>query len=140
MLKVMFLCTGNTCRSQMAEGFARELGKGIITPFSAGTRPAGIINPYAIAVMKEAGIDISSQTSKNIAASLMNNMDMIVTLCGKAEASCPMASPDVKRIHWAIDDPAQAKGTEVEIIDAFRSARDVIWARILELVHSLQAK
>lgn len=140
MLKIMFLCTGNTCRSQIAEGFARELGKGIITPFSAGTQQAGIVNPYAIAVMKEVGVDISRQTSKNIAASLMNNMDMIITLCAKSESSCPMSSPDVKRLQWTIDDPVQAKGTETEILDEFRKTRDEIWARVLELVHSLQAQ
>jgi Protein-tyrosine-phosphatase len=104
MLKVMFLCTGNSCRSQMAEGFAREYGKGIIEPFSAGLM-ASRVHPRAIEVMKEIGIDISGQSSKEIDPELLNQMDVVITLCGHAEASCPMTPPHIKRLHWPIDDP-----------------------------------
>lgn len=98
MLKVLFLCTGNSCRSQMAEGFARELGKGILEPFSAGLTPSQV-NPRAIQAMREAGIDISGQTSKGIDDDLLRKMDTIITLCGHAEAMCPMTPPSIKRIH-----------------------------------------
>lgn len=131
--KIMFLCTGNSCRSQMAEGFARELGKGIIKPYSAGLSPAGV-NPRAVKVMEEIGIDISHHTSDAIDEALLNNMDIIITLCGNAEASCPMTPPEIKRIHWPIDDPVGAVGTEKEIMDKFRKARDEIKTRILSFI------
>jgi arsenate reductase len=139
MLKVMFLCTGNACRSQMAEGFAREHGKGIITPFSAGIKPAGIVHPTAIAVMQEVRIDISGQKSKDIDLGLLSTMDIIVTLCGKTEESCAIVSPEIQHFHWAIDDPVYAKVTETEIKGEFRNARDEIWASVMGLIHSLQA-
>jgi len=137
MKKVMFLCTGNTCRSQMAEGFAMELGKGCIEAYGAGLMPAGIVHPRAIAVMSEAGIDISGQKSKGIDPDLLQKMDIIVTLCGNAEASCPMTPPAIKRVHWPIDDPVGAAGSEEEIMSAFRKARDEIKGKMLELIHSL---
>lgn len=132
--KVMFLCRGNTCRSQMAEGFARKLGKGLIEPYSAGLMPAGVVHPRAIAVMKEEGIDISGQGSKGIDPDLLQEMDIIITLCGNAEASCPMTPPSIKRIHWPIDDPAAAVGTEDEVMKKFRKARDEIKNKIEEFV------
>ena len=135
-LKVMFLCTGNSCRSQMAEGFARELGKGIIEPYSAGLSPAGV-NPNAVRVMKEIGIDISNQKSKAIDETLLNTMDIIITLCGRAEASCPMTPLEIKRIHWPIEDPVGAIETEEDIMDAFKKARDEIKTKIQSLVKEL---
>src|SRR5574337_1259016 len=110
MIKVMFLCTGNSCRSQMAEGFAREIGKGILEPFSAGLIAAGL-HPRAIAVMKEIGIDISKQKSKEVDDDLLRSMDIIVTLCSNAEEACPWTPPEVKRLHWPIKDPVGAVGT-----------------------------
>lgn len=139
MTKVMFLCTGNTCRSQMAEGFARELGKGIVASYSAGLMPAGVVHPRAIAVMKEAGIDISDQRSKGIDTNLLHKMDMIVTLCGNAEASCPVTPPEIKRMHWPIDDPVHAMGTEEGILKAFRKARDEIQEKIVALIYTLKS-
>ena len=136
MKKVMFLCTGNTCRSQMAEGFAKELGKGLIESYSAGLMPAGVVHPRAIAVMKEAGIDISGQKSKGIDPELLGTMDIIVTLCGNAEASCPFTPPSIQRLHWPVDDPIGAKGTEEEIMKEFRKARDEIKAGVKGLLHS----
>ncbi|NOZ69599.1 MAG: arsenate reductase (thioredoxin) [Deferribacteres bacterium] len=127
--RVMFLCTGNSCRSQMAEGFAREFGRGVIEAYSAGLAPAGV-NPRAAAVMKEAGIDISGQTSKAIDEDLLGRMDVIITLCGHAEALCPRTPPEIKRIHWPIKDPVGTVGTEEEIMNAFRRARDEIKERV----------
>ncbi len=129
MKKVMFLCTGNSCRSQMAEGLAREFGRDIIEAYSAGLVPAGV-NPRAAAVMKETGIDISNQQSKAIDEELLRRMDIIITLCGHAEALCPMTPPGIKRIHWPINDPVGTAGTEEEIMNAFRRARDEIKEKI----------
>lgn len=137
MTKVMFLCTGNTCRSQMAEGFAKTFGE-LIDAYSAGLMPVGVVNPRAIMVMKEVGIDISSQKSKAIDTDLLTKMDIIVTLCGNAEASCPITPASIKRMHWPIDDPVSAVGTEDEIMMEFRKARDEIKSRIMELINSLK--
>ncbi len=129
MLRVMFLCTGNSCRSQMAEGLARELGGGRIEPYSAGLIAAGV-HPRAIAVMREIGIDISLQKSREIDTDLLRKMDMVITLCANAENSCPWTPPDIKRLHWPIKDPVGAVGTEEEIMREFRRARDEIKKKI----------
>ncbi len=133
MVRIMFLCTGNTCRSQMAEGFARELGKGILVPFSAGLTPSRV-HPRAIQVMREIGIDISGQTSKGIDEGLLRRMAAIITLCGHAEEMCPMTPPEVKRIHWPVDDPVSATGTEEEVLREFRKARDEIRAKVEQFI------
>lgn len=137
MLKIMFLCTGNSCRSQMAEGLARELGKGLLEPYSAGLM-ATIVHPRAIAVMKEIGIDISNQKSKEIDERMLGNMDVIITLCGNAEESCPMTPPHVKRLHCPIDDPVGYAGTEEKIMDEFRRARDEIKRKVVKFVAELK--
>ena len=137
MLKVMFLCTGNSCRSQMAEGFARELGKGLLEPYSAGLMAAGV-HPRAIAVMKESGIDISGQRSKEIDADLLRTMDIVITLCGNAEESCPWTPPEIKRIHWPIKDPVGTIGTEEEIMKEFRRARDEIREKVSAFIETLK--
>lgn len=121
----------------MAEGFARALGKGLIEPYSAGVMPSRI-HPKTIAVMKESGIVISNQTSKGIDEMLLNKMDVIITLCSSAEAMCPMTPPRIKRIHWSIDDPKSATGTEEEVLNAFRRARDEIKKKIEILVEELK--
>ena len=139
MLKVMFLCTGNSCRSQMAEGFAREFGKGLIEPYSAGLIAAGV-NARAVAVMKEAGIDISGQKSEEIDGDLLRTMDIVITLCGNAEEACPYTPPEIKRIHWPIKDPVGTIGTEEEIMKEFRRARDEIKKKIEDLMDSLKTK
>jgi len=136
MIKLMFLCTGNSCRSQMAEGFARDLGKGLLEPYSAGLAPSKV-NPYAIKIMQELGIDISRQTSKAIDVQLLQQMDIIITLCGHAEDMCPMTPPGIKRIHWPIDDPVKSIGTEEEILNEFRKTRDEIKTRINEFIENL---
>ncbi|MEC4686624.1 MAG: arsenate reductase ArsC [Nitrospirota bacterium] len=129
MVKVMFLCTGNSCRSQMAEGLARKLGHGRVAVYSAGLIPAGV-NPYAKRVMKEIGIDISGQESKAIDEGLLRKMDVIITLCGNAALSCPVTPLEIKRLHWPIEDPVGTIGTDEEILEAFRKARDEIRERI----------
>lgn len=135
MVKVMFLCTGNSCRSQMAEGLARTLGKGILEPFSAGLKPSRV-QPRAIQAMKEIGIDISGQTSKGIDENHLRTMDAIITLCGHAEELCPMTPPGIKRLHWPIDDPVGATGTEDEVMMKFRTARDEIKKNVQEFIRT----
>lgn len=132
-IKVMFLCTGNSCRSQMAEGLARELGKGVLEPYSAGLMAAGVL-PRAIAVMKEIGIDISGRKSKTIDERLLKNMDVVVTLCDNAAEACPWTPPEIKRLHWPIKDPVGTRGTEKEIMEEFRRARDEIKGKIQDFV------
>lgn len=137
MLKVMFLCTANSCRSQMAEGLARELGKELIEPYSAGLMAAGI-HPRAIAVMKEIGIDISNQRSKEIDEDLLRKMDIVITLCGNAEEYCPRTPPEISRVHWPIKDPVGTIGTEEKIMNEFRRARDEINARMLKFLKEIK--
>ena len=137
MIKIMFLCTGNSCRSQMAEGFARELGRGLIEPYSVGLIAAGV-NNRAVRVMKEAGIDISGQKSEEINEALLRSMDIVITLCGNAEESCPYAPPEIKRLHWPIKDPVGTIGTEEEIMKEFRRARDEIRDKIAEFIKNLE--
>jgi arsenate reductase len=121
----------------MAEGVARHYGRGIIEPYSAGLMPVGV-NPNAIKVMKEIGIDISGQTSDPIDEELLRKMDVIITLCGNAEASCPMTPPEIKRLHWPIDDPVSIVGTEEEVLRAFRKTRDEIKERILKFIEEIK--
>ncbi|MEW6002970.1 MAG: arsenate reductase (thioredoxin) [Nitrospirota bacterium] len=136
MKKVMFLCTANSCRSQMAEGFAREFGKGSVEVYSAGLIAAGV-HRRAIAVMKEVGIDISKQKSKVINEDLLRQMDIVVTLCGYAEDLCPVTPPEIKRIHWPVKDPVSATGTEEKIMNEFRRSRDEIKERVYELMKEI---
>ncbi|MBS1232445.1 MAG: arsenate reductase (thioredoxin) [Nitrospirae bacterium] len=136
MLKIMFLCTGNSCRSQMAEGFARELGKGIVEAHSTGLNPAGL-NQRAVKVMDEIGIDISSNQSKAIDADLLETMDVIITLCDHASESCPWTPPHIRRLHWSLPDPAKATGTEEEVLREFRKVRDKIRTRTEDFLKSI---
>lgn len=137
MKKVMFLCTANSCRSQMAEGFAKEYGKGIIDVYSAGIMSAGV-HKRAIAVMKELGIDISEQRSKEIDIDLFNKMDIIVTLCDYVESICPTTPPNIKKLHWPIKDPVGTTGSEDKIMAEFRRARDEIKSKVLELIKMIK--
>jgi arsenate reductase (thioredoxin) len=136
--KVMFLCTANSCRSQMAEGFARYYGKDIIDIYSAGLMAAGV-HKWAAAVMKEIGIDISKQESKTIEERLLRQMDVVVTLCSYAETLCPSTPAGIKRIHWPIKDPVGTIGTEEQIMNEFRRARDEIKEHIRELIRDISA-
>ncbi len=137
-LKIMFLCTANSCRSQMAEGFARYFGKELFEVHSAGLF-AAVVHPGAIAAMKEVGIDISNQKSKEIDEKLLREMDVIITLCGHAEESCPNTASGIKRIHWPIKDPVGAIGAEDEILKEFRRARDEIGLRIKKFISGIKA-
>ncbi len=136
LIRVMFLCTGNSCRSQMAEGFARELGKELIEPYSAGLIAAGV-HERAIAVMNELGIDISKQRSKSIDEALLQSMDMVITLCDNAAESCPWTPPEIRKLHWPIKDPVGTRGSEEKVMQEFRRARDEIRRKIEDFVKSL---
>lgn len=131
--KILFLCTANSARSQMAEGFARALAGDRWEVHSAGTAPAGL-NPMAVKAMAEVGIDISGHTSKGLDPEVLKSADMVVTLCGDAAESCPLTPPEVRRMHWPLPDPARATGTGEEIMAAFRSVRDDIKKRVRTLL------
>ena len=136
-IKVMFVCTGNSARSQMAEGFARHLGGGKIEAHSAGVEPSRL-NPYAVRAMQEKGIDISGHRSKAFGWDLARQMDLVVTVCGHANESCPVLPPEVKRLHWPLEDPAATTGTDAEIMATFRSVRDQVESRVLDVLATLR--
>jgi arsenate reductase len=123
---VLILCTGNSCRSHMAEGILRSAAADLFEVHSAGSKPAGYVHPGAIGVMKEIGIDISGHTSKHLSEFLGRKIDTVITVCGKADQACPMFPGQVNRYHWGFDDPAHATGTEEEVLAKFRSVRDQI--------------
>jgi|GEM_PF-16372 len=124
-MKILFLCTANSCRSQMAEGWARALKADSIEAWSAGTDP-GEVNPMAVRVMKEAGVDISGQKSKHVESLMHVPFDVVITLCGDARDTCPVFPGDAKVVHRGFDDPARAEGSEEEILSFFRRVRDEI--------------
>lgn len=127
--RLMFLCTGNSARSQMAEGLARSLLGGTWEVFSAGLEPKGV-HPLAVRAMAEIGIDIRAQTSKPIDPALLDRMDLIVTLCDDAAERCPVTPPHVRRLHWSLPDPAAVEGAEEQRLAAFRRVRDELVRRI----------
>jgi arsenate reductase len=134
--KILFLCTGNSCRSQMAEGWARHLKSDVIEAYSAGIDPTKI-NPRAIAVMREAGVDISIQSAKHIDRFVSIDFDYVVTLCDDARESCPVFGGKAGLLHRSFEDPSLAKGREEEIMAAFRKSRDDIRAFIETMPESL---
>lgn len=138
MKKVLFLCTGNSCRSQMAEGFLREAGKGEFESFSAGTFPKDQIHPLAIKAMKEKGIDIQAQHPKNIDQFLNQDVDLVITVCDNAKQSCPTFPNQTEMMSWSFEDPADATGSEEEQMAVFRKIRDQIEGSINKLVGHLQ--
>ena len=123
---ILILCTGNSCRSHMAEGILRAAAGDLLDVRSAGSKPAGYVHPKAVEVMKEIGIDISAHASKHMNEFLGGKVDIVVTVCGNADQACPIFPGQVKRYHWGIDDPAHAAGTEEEVLQAFRDVRDHI--------------
>ncbi|MDB4865759.1 MAG: protein tyrosine phosphatase [Cohnella sp.] len=128
---VYFLCTGNSCRSQIADGFLKQLGGDLYEVKSAGLEAHGL-NPRAVQVMNEAGVDISSHTSDVIDPQILKNADYIITLCGHANDNCPVVRNDkAQRWHWGFDDPAKATGTEEDVMAKFREVRDAIKERIV---------
>ena len=136
---ILFLCTGNSCRSQMAEGWAKWYGRPLFEIRSAGIETHGK-NPRAIAVMKEAGVDISNQESSKVSDDMLTQADLVVTVCGHADEHCPVLPPDTKKEHWPLEDPAKAQGAEEEVMDQFRASRDDIESRVKELLQRLNKK
>jgi arsenate reductase len=136
-LKVLFLCTGNACRSQIAEGWTKQLKSDTIDAYSAGIRPAGV-SSKAIKVMAEAGVDISKQTSKHIADLDGIDFDYVVTLCDNAKQQCPVFADKAKLVHRAFEDPYFATGTEEQIMQVFRKTRDDIRAFVEKLPQILK--
>lgn len=134
MKKIYFLCTGNSCRSQMAEGYAKVILGDQYEIRSAGVEAHGL-NLLAIEVMSEDGIDISQQSSKLIDPIYFERSDLIITLCGDARDRCPMVPPQAKSIHWNLPDPAQAQGSYSEKLKVFRQVRDEIKKYVLDLDH-----
>ncbi len=128
MLKVLFLCTGNSCRSQMAEGWARHLKQGVLDPYSAGIETHGL-NPNAVRVMAEVGVDISQHRSKHLSELAGISFDHVVTVCGNAHESCPVFPGNTKVTHVGFDDPprlAREAATEEEALGHYRRVRDEI--------------
>ncbi|HSG89699.1 MAG TPA: arsenate reductase ArsC [Pseudomonadales bacterium] len=134
-LRVLVLCTGNACRSQMAEGWLRHLAAGRL-PLevrSAGLEAHGL-NPRAVASMAEVGVDISTHTSDVVADAVLAWADLLITVCGHADEHCPVVPTRVERLHWPLPDPARAEGTEAEVRAAFAAVRDDLRARIESLI------
>ena len=125
MKKVLVLCTGNSCRSQIAEGYLKKFGGSRAEVYSAGVEVHGL-NPRAVAIMKEDGIDISHQTSNHIDEYRDTNFDFVITVCDHARESCPYFPSNAKQFHHNFPDPAKANGNETEIMQQFRSVRDLI--------------
>lgn len=125
-MKILVLCTGNSCRSQMAHGFLKSFDSSLEV-YSGGTNPADKVNPKAVEVMKEAGIDIRSNTPHHVSEYINEPWDYVITVCGGAKESCPVFSGKVKhRLHIGFDDPSEAEGTEDHVMSEFRRVRDEI--------------
>jgi len=123
---VLILCTGNSCRSHLAEGILRAAAGDSLNVQSAGSKPAGYVHPLAIQVMQEIGLDISSHHSKHMNDFLQQEVETVVTVCGNADQACPMFPGQLNRHHWGFYDPAHATGTDAEKLTVFRRVRDEI--------------
>ena len=123
---VLFLCTGNSCRSHLAEGILRAAAGDVVEVASAGSKPAGYVHPLAIRAMQEIGLDISGHHSKHLSEFLERPVRTVITVCGNADQACSMFPGQVNRYHWGFDDPAHATGTEEEQMAVFRRVRDEI--------------
>lgn len=137
--KVLFLCTGNSCRSQMADGLVNHDFAGRIEAFSAGTEPHGL-NPKAVQVMAEIGIDISGNSSDHISRYEGRPFDYVITLCGDANEKCPLFFGGVRRLHMGFEDPPKARGTEEEVMAVYRRVRDEIRRTMREFFEKELAK
>lgn len=133
MKKILVLCTGNSCRSQIAEGFLRHFAGSRAEVYSAGIKTHGV-NPKAIQVMAEAGIDISSHTSNHVNEYAAIDFDYVITVCDNAKESCPYFPSRAKKLHYNFPDPAKATGTEEEVMNEFRRVRDLIKTYSAEFV------
>ena len=123
---ILILCTGNSCRSQMAEGFLRAAAGDLIEVHSAGSRPTGAVHPLAIQVMQEVGIDLSAHRSKHLNEFLDRPITTVITVCGNADQACPRFPGQLNRHHWGFDDPAHATGPHETVLHEFRRVRDEI--------------
>jgi len=123
---VLILCTGNSCRSHMAEGILRHSAGDFLDVQSAGSRPAGYVHPLAIKALAEIGIDISAHRSKHMDGFLQQDVETVITVCGNADQACPVFPGQVNRYHWGFDDPAHAEGDEEQQMQVFRRVRDEI--------------
>ncbi|MHA1144588.1 MAG: arsenate reductase ArsC [Candidatus Helarchaeota archaeon] len=130
VIRVLILCIENTCRSQIGEGFLKSLAGNRIEVHSAGLRKGFGVNPFAIEVMKEMGVNISSQSSKSVQDFLKQDFDFVITTCHQAREACPYFPGKTKMIHWDIEDPAGVVGSREEKLDAFRVARDKILEKV----------
>jgi len=128
--RVLILCTGNSCRSQIAQAFWNEVGQGEWQAESAGSQPSGYVHPLAIRVMAESGIDIGSHRSKSMDQFREQDFDLVVTVCDHARQACPTFPGAVEALHWPFDDPADAEGSEAEQLSEFRRIRDQIRSKI----------
>ncbi|MCK5692257.1 MAG: arsenate reductase ArsC [Bacteroidales bacterium] len=136
-MKILILCTGNSCRSQMAEGFLRSFDPEIEVK-SAGTEPSNQVHPKAVAVMQELGIDLSEHYPQKVDEYLQEAFDFVITVCGHAKENCPVFLGDVKQqLHIGFEDPADATGTEEEILEEFRRIRDEIKERMYAFLKAL---
>ena len=123
---VLILCTGNSCRSHMAEGILKSVAGESLNVQSAGSNPAGYVHPLAIKALGEIGIDISSNSSKHMNEFLDQNVETVITVCGNADQACPVYPGQVNRFHWPFFGPAKAEGSEEEIYEKFKTVRDEI--------------
>jgi arsenate reductase len=123
---VLILCTGNSCRSHLAEGILRQAAGDTLNIQSAGSKPAGYVHPLAIKVMAEIGIDITQHRSKHLNEFLHTNVETVITVCGNADQACPIFPGQVNRHHWPFEDPAHATGTDDQKLATFRRVRDEI--------------
>jgi len=137
-MNLLFLCTGNSCRSQIAEGWAKQLGGDRLEVQSAGIEAHGK-NPRAIMVMQEAGVDISSQESTRLTEEMLAQVDYLVSVCGHADEHCPALPAGICKEHWPLSDPAKATGSEEAIMVVFRNSRDEIRQRVTDLLARLRA-
>jgi len=136
-MNILFLCTGNSCRSQMAEGWARKMLDDSFEVCSAGIEAHGQ-NPYAIEAMREAGVDISNQRSTRLTDWMLDSVDLVVTVCGHADEHCPALPVTTRKEHWPLDDPAGATGSETQVLEVYRASRDDLRRRVTGLVNRIR--
>lgn len=138
-LRVLFLCTGNSARSQMAEAFAQSLGDGRVHADSAGSNPAAAVNPLTVVAMEEAGVPLAGAHPKHLNQFLGQPWDSVITVCDNARDACPVFPGGAQRLHWGFDDPAAAEGTTEEKLAVFRRVRDEIQDRLRGWLADLSA-
>ena len=134
--RVLFLCTGNSCRSHMAEGFLRSLAGDQFEVLSAGSKPTGQVHPLAIEAMRELGVDISKHESKSLDVFAGGKFDCVITVCDNAREACPNFPGAAQQLHWSFDDPAHAPGTDEQKMRSFRRVRDEIHDRIRRFIEA----